>query len=779
MSDRDSDNVYESGRNRSDDAFNQQQERYGAGVDALGAYQRGQDIALAAWATARDEPQRSRSYTPSAPSSSSEGWESGGGDYSVSWSSPALAAATARYERRKHAPMSPLRVVGVPLLIVIALLAMRPGALTLVLATVILVKASDNALKMYHAWRASTTLNNGCRGVILEHVPSAPTVTHVPPYAVLTTAPETRVWTIGLTTCLQLGLILTPSLLVVGAESPSASSRATTTSVVTSNSHSKPSWLVKVNLYRTAAGLAPMTDQPAWDIGLKHHLRYMALTPKRYFTGPYQSLHTENPGSPYYTKDGSKEAGASDLLPGYAGYGGGTAIRALDYWLQAPFHAIGMLRPQLRQVALAYDPSTGSAGLDVISGLDGRAPRPTKPTLFPGPRMATDLTTFPAGGEWPNPLETCGWTTVGTVGLPLIALLLQDPSSTLSASLTGPARLYETSQRGDLCIVDDHTYRSSNGIYGPNGKRILTGDHAVYLIPRLPLNMGAYHISINQPGLATIAWSFQVQPTTIHVPGDEATIAAALGDAQPGDTVQLGGGAFAGNLTVPDYVRLRGVGIDRTRILGAGHGRVITLGAGSILERLSVTGSGKDYWDAGVFIGDKAGTIRQIHSYGNSIGIAIYCFDALCKGQSIVSNAIIDDNENGGVLVERQAFRAVNDSLVNNGQGFGGQFGSGTVIENSIVVGNKAAGISSDVEARHLTVAFNDLYRNGDDYVGVKPGPGSRSIDPLFVNMPTGNFHLAANSGCIHGADPVLAIAGYKDQGQLGAYGNMPTDAHR
>ena len=78
MSDRDSDYAYESGRNRSDYAFNQQQERYGARVDALGGYQRGQDAALATWATAQDEPKQSRSSTPGAPNSLSGGWGLGG-----------------------------------------------------------------------------------------------------------------------------------------------------------------------------------------------------------------------------------------------------------------------------------------------------------------------------------------------------------------------------------------------------------------------------------------------------------------------------------------------------------------------------------------------------------------------------------------------------------------------------------------------------------------------------------------------------------------------------
>ena len=274
-----------------------------------------------------------------------------------------------------------------------------------------------------------------------------------------------------------------------------------------SHARSTASWLAEVNLYRKAAGLTPVVDQPAWDLGLQHHLRYLALTPERYFTGPYQSRHTENPSSPYYTKDGAKEGGSSDLLWSTART---TAIESIDWWLRAPFHAIGMLRPNLRQVAFAYDSSGGVAGLDVINGLVSNLPPPTKPTLFPGPGVTTDLTTF-GQGESPDPLQTCGWSTSGAYGLPLVVLLTQSPSVHLSATLTGPSNVYETNDAKDLCIVDAQTYRTTDPVYGPTGKAILVGDHAVFLISRAPLTSGAYTVNVVQPEQRPIKWSFHVQ----------------------------------------------------------------------------------------------------------------------------------------------------------------------------------------------------------------------------------------------------------------------------
>lgn len=133
---------------------------------------------------------------------------------------------------------------------------------------------------------------------------------------------------------------------------------------------SSPAWLTEINYYRRAAGVPLVSANRSWIRGIRNHLRYMAKTPPRYLTGKYASLHTENPKSPYYTKSGAREAGASDLFEGAIGY---TATDFINGWLAAPFHAIGMLRVNLRQVAFASNGSTGDAGLDVISGLTGTA----------------------------------------------------------------------------------------------------------------------------------------------------------------------------------------------------------------------------------------------------------------------------------------------------------------------------------------------------------------------------------------------------------------------
>lgn len=295
----------------------------------------------------------------------------------------------------------------------------------------------------------------------------------------------------------------------------------------------QPAWLNEINMYRAATGLAPVSDEPAWDVGIEHHLTYLEKTPHSYFTGQYQSAHTENPASPYYTSDGATEAGYSDLALGTAH----SSLDAVNIWLAAPFHAVGVLRAQLTQVALADDPATGYAGLDVIQGLDYALPAATKPILFPGPGVTTDLVSF--GGESPDPLETCGWSPTSGAGLPLIVLLPQAPAVGLSAALSGPGGV-ESSANGDLCVVDEFTYHSSDPIYGPTGASILQGDNAVFLIPRRSLTTGTYSVSVSQAGQSDIDWSFSaVAPVTrttilgVHVHGHmvDVSIATPTGTA--------------------------------------------------------------------------------------------------------------------------------------------------------------------------------------------------------------------------------------------------------
>lgn len=313
--------------------------------------------------------------------------------------------------------------------------------------------------------------------------------------------------------CLAIGspaALAAPRFQLPGGLTPAVSGDETSSRAQASSSD--PDWLSAINYWRQAAGLAAVTDQSAWDLGMQHHFTYLEDTPASYRTGQYASLHTENPQSPYYTSDGATEGADSDLEEGVF-----SNLAAIDGWLTAPFHAIGMLRAQLTQVAFAED-SAGYAGLDVIQGVNSSQSAATSPILYPGPGSTTTLPTA-SDEESPDPLQTCGWQGM-QVGLPLIALLTQAPAAGLTASVSGPTGA-ESTANGGLCVVDANTFQTTDPVYGPTGLSILQGDKAVLLIPRTPLADGSYSVDIQQPSQPDIEWSFTAAiptPTNVSLP---------------------------------------------------------------------------------------------------------------------------------------------------------------------------------------------------------------------------------------------------------------------
>ena len=139
-----------------------------------------------------------------------------------------------------------------------------------------------------------------------------------------------------------------------------------------------------------------------------HRQRHMGARPAGAPHVPRASAHPRtSPGrtsrstprtrrAPTTHATGALEASRSDLTEGAVG---DTPVEFIDTWLSAPFHALGLLRPGLKQVAFASDPTTGDAGIDVIGGLTASVPT-TSPVLFPGNGMVTNLTTL--GPEVPD-----------------------------------------------------------------------------------------------------------------------------------------------------------------------------------------------------------------------------------------------------------------------------------------------------------------------------------------------------------------------------------------
>lgn len=259
-----------------------------------------------------------------------------------------------------------------------------------------------------------------------------------------------------------------------------------------------PAWLTHFNLYREASGLAPVTNNPAWDAAIKKHAEYLVRSDRSYTT----DAHSEVPGTKYYSAEGNDAARTSNIIQSSVKKSG---VAAIDGWLSAPYHAFAMLLPSLEKVAYADYYSTGKAaswvtwagGLNVIKGLRTPSGHDPRTVLFPGAGMTTDMPNF-SGNESPDPLAECpsGWRGLNdTVGLPLIVINNARFDSQLRAAVTrSNGTVVGDSAQGTLCVVSDQR----------------SNDYAIFLITKKAYTNGYYTARVEQPGKPAIEWAFGV-----------------------------------------------------------------------------------------------------------------------------------------------------------------------------------------------------------------------------------------------------------------------------
>ena len=264
-------------------------------------------------------------------------------------------------------------------------------------------------------------------------------------------------------------------------------------------------WLTTVNYFRAMAGLGSVVEDASMSAGAAAHSCYML----------YNGIsHDETPGLQGYTPEGDA-----------AGNNGNVAVSSqintsarshVELWMSGPFHAIGILRPNLHSTGFGKCdlPSTptwhSGATLDVLRGL-GNDPRPANPILFPGNGTTTNLDRFVV--ESPSPLTYCGWT--GTAGLPIIALM-PEAANNATASLVGPNGPVE------VCAL---SAANTSGV----AQHILQGDNAVVIVPRTVLVPGTYAVAAGTSA-RNVNWSFTVDPaaaTGVIAPAPVAQPSAA------------------------------------------------------------------------------------------------------------------------------------------------------------------------------------------------------------------------------------------------------------
>lgn len=257
-------------------------------------------------------------------------------------------------------------------------------------------------------------------------------------------------------------------------------------------------WFSYLNYYRALAYLPPISENTDWSDGNWHHARYSVKND--------QLQHSESPGNPWYTPAGHQAAQSSNLFGSFnTSENDSTAI---TWWISGPFHAVGILNPQLLETGYgSYREADGgltmAAGLDIIRGVGGMHPAVNFPIRWPGDGAIVYLTQH--AGEIPDPLTSCpGYS--HPAGLPI---MIQLGAGNITPHIQS-TRILQDGVPIEHCTFDETNYNNPNSGYQSLGRGLLNGRDAVVMIPRYRLNPGSlYTVSVTNSG-TTHTWSFRV-----------------------------------------------------------------------------------------------------------------------------------------------------------------------------------------------------------------------------------------------------------------------------
>lgn len=261
-------------------------------------------------------------------------------------------------------------------------------------------------------------------------------------------------------------------------------------------------WLDRLNFYRASAALPPVVEEPSLSGAVLQHARYMVM---------HDTVEHSQKARRWATPEGAAAAAVSNLAGSTSAFE--PDAWAVDTWMQAPFHALGILDPALRQVGFGIHRAENgriqtAAGLDVIRGRGPAPPADIRyPVLWPAPGASVPLTTH--RDEYPSPLSACAGYKAPS-GLPIIvqlgsgAGLPQIVGSYVGAGEGGGEAI-------EHCVFDEGTYRNRNAVEERLGRSILASRDAVVIVPRQPLQPGAtYRVVLEISGRPRIDWQFSI-----------------------------------------------------------------------------------------------------------------------------------------------------------------------------------------------------------------------------------------------------------------------------
>ena len=207
--------------------------------------------------------------------------------------------------------------------------------------------------------------------------------------------------------------------------------------------------------------------------------------------------------------------------------------------------------------------------------------------------------------------------------------------------------------------------------------------------------------------------------------GDYEEITEALDAADDGDVIYVGPGTYEEEVEVEkDDITLLGAGPGKTIIDAGGEYAALTLaGDDCTVEGFSLTG-GESH---GLYVKDGHHDISRCLIYGND-DRGIYLSNMFGTGTAVIEYCTIVDNDVSGIY-------SIDDP-------------EETEIHFCIIARNER-GIVSDEDKGGMTIDYNVLDNQDENFDDVPEGEGNVESAPKFVDPEDGNYKLKKSSPAI------------------------------
>ncbi|MCB0037508.1 MAG: hypothetical protein KDE51_25930, partial [Anaerolineales bacterium] len=261
--------------------------------------------------------------------------------------------------------------------------------------------------------------------------------------------------------------------------------------------YTTPDWLLYLNQFRTQAGLSPLVESAALTAGAWQHSQYMARNDNA--IARYQ-----NTDKPFYSEAGHQAAVHGNIFA--MRNSEATYLWAMNFWMSAPFHAIGILDPQLQSVGYGnFRDDLGAvrvaAVLDVESAINETI-QANYPIYYP-PNQGNTWVLRQNLIEYPEPLSHCP-DFRKPAGPPLILQIG-------NGSLTPQVGSYSLTAAGvplEVCLFHEANYTNTDPFAQERGRQLLNQRDAIVMIPREPLGVGQTYTAQIEANGQFYQWSF-------------------------------------------------------------------------------------------------------------------------------------------------------------------------------------------------------------------------------------------------------------------------------